>query len=90
MSDRVKVKFDLMNGTCKEEEDEVFQPPASLMAGANVSGMESYHEMYRQSINNPDQFWRQVAQQLHFEQFSEKGLEWNFDQRKGEVSKGNK
>uniref|UniRef100_A0A183CAS8 ACAS_N domain-containing protein n=1 Tax=Globodera pallida TaxID=36090 RepID=A0A183CAS8_GLOPA len=43
-------------------------------------------EMYRRSVNNdPDKFGRCVAEQLHFEQFSERGLEWNFDHRKGDV-----
>uniref|UniRef100_A0A183BMH8 acetate--CoA ligase n=1 Tax=Globodera pallida TaxID=36090 RepID=A0A183BMH8_GLOPA len=63
----------------------VSQPPAPLLAGAHVSGMPAYLEMYRRSVNDPDKFWRCVAEQLHFEQFSERGLEWNFDHRKGDV-----
>ena len=87
MSDNVKkIKFDLTNGTTYQEEIEIFQPPKSLLSEAHISGLSRYHEMYNQSINNPDKFWRSVAEQLYFEKFSDKGLEWNFDKRKGEVN----
>ncbi|KAI3411113.1 hypothetical protein GPALN_003196 [Globodera pallida] len=76
----------MRDGSAPEgEEEDVFQPPAPLLAGAHVSGMPAYLEMYRRSVNDPDKFWRCVAEQLHFEQFSERGLEWNFDHRKGDV-----
>ncbi|KAI3418147.1 hypothetical protein GPALN_010363 [Globodera pallida] len=44
----------------------VYQPPAPLLAGA--------HEIFRRSVNDPDKFGRCVAEQLNFEQFSERGL----------------
>lgn len=83
MSD-VHVKFDLGVATTSYDE-ETFLPPAPLLAGAHVSGMNKYHEMYRKSINDADEFWRVVAQELHFETKSSKGLEWNFDNKKGPV-----
>lgn len=80
MSD-FKVKFEL-NGTVPEE---VFQPPAPLLAGAHVRGLQSYQELYKQSVNDPDTFWKTIAAQLYFEKPSDKGLEYNFDHRKGNV-----
>uniref|UniRef100_A0A183CPF5 Short-chain dehydrogenase n=1 Tax=Globodera pallida TaxID=36090 RepID=A0A183CPF5_GLOPA len=32
---------------------------------------------FRRSVNDPDKFGRCVAEQLNFEQLSERGLEWN-------------
>ncbi|VDD94668.1 unnamed protein product [Enterobius vermicularis] len=68
-----------------EDENEWFAPPAPLLAGAHVAGLQSYYDMYKDSINNVDEFWRTVAKQLCFEKESEKGLEWNFDSHKGNV-----
>ncbi|CAJ0598762.1 unnamed protein product [Cylicocyclus nassatus] len=82
MSD-VGVKFDLQSTPTPEEE--VFLPPAPLLAGAHVRGIQSYREKYRSSINNSDAFWKSVAEELHFEQGTSKGLEWNFDAKKGDV-----
>ncbi|KAI1729956.1 AMP-binding enzyme domain-containing protein [Ditylenchus destructor] len=83
MSD-FKVKFEL-NGCAHGDDDDVFQPPAPLLAGAHVRGLPSYHDLYRRSINDPDTFWKTVAAQLYFETSSERGLEYNFDHRKGDV-----
>ncbi|KAK0416642.1 hypothetical protein QR680_012604 [Steinernema hermaphroditum] len=84
MSDS-KVKFDLNARTPSEEEEDLFQPPAPLLAGAHVAGLPSYRDMYRDSINDPNKFWKTVAAQLYFESDSDKGLEWNFDIRKGDI-----
>ncbi|KAK6057114.1 acetate--CoA ligase, partial [Cooperia oncophora] len=63
----------------------VFLPPAPLLAGAHVSGLQSYREKYRSSINDSDAFWKSVAEELHFAEGSSKGLEWNFDAKKGDI-----
>uniref|UniRef100_A0A1I7TFR3 Acetyl-coenzyme A synthetase n=1 Tax=Caenorhabditis tropicalis TaxID=1561998 RepID=A0A1I7TFR3_9PELO len=83
MSD-VRVKFNLANEGDGLDED-VFLPPAPLLAGAHCSGLQSYHDLYRTSINDPDEFWRTVASELHFEQGTSKGLEYNFDAKAGGV-----
>jgi acetyl-CoA synthetase len=81
MSDST-VKFDLNSN---ESEDELYNPPVSLSAHANVPSISSYREMYEESVKNPKIFWSKVAAHLHFETPSEHGLEWNFDYRKGKV-----
>uniref|UniRef100_A0A914DL70 Acetyl-coenzyme A synthetase n=1 Tax=Acrobeloides nanus TaxID=290746 RepID=A0A914DL70_9BILA len=80
MSD-YKVHFDL---NVLPAED-IFEPPAPLLAGAHVRGLPNYYELYKESINNPDRFWKTVASQLYFETDSDRGLEYNFDHRKGDV-----
>uniref|UniRef100_A0A914GRL5 Uncharacterized protein n=1 Tax=Globodera rostochiensis TaxID=31243 RepID=A0A914GRL5_GLORO len=39
-------------GSAPEGEEEVFQPPAPLLAGAHVSGMPAYLEMYRRCTSS--------------------------------------
>ncbi|KAK5977599.1 Acetyl-coenzyme A synthetase, partial [Trichostrongylus colubriformis] len=82
MSD-VGVKFDITSPP--EPDEEVFLPPAPLLAGAHVSGLQSYREKYRSSINDSDAFWKSVAEELYFAEGSSKGLEWNFDAKKGDI-----
>ncbi|CAJ0579009.1 unnamed protein product, partial [Mesorhabditis spiculigera] len=83
MSD-ARVKFNL--GTNQEDtEEEIFLPPAPLLAGAHVGGLPSYRDLYSDSINNSDAFWSKIASELHFESKGEKGIESNFDYRKGPV-----
>lgn len=41
--------------------------------------------MYRSSINDSDAFWKTVAAELYFEKTSSKGLEYNFDAKKGKI-----
>lgn len=81
MSDST-VKFDLNSN---EPEDEIYNPPISLSAHANVPSISSYQEMYEESVKNPKIFWSKVAAHLHFESPSDYGLEWNFDCRKGNI-----
>uniref|UniRef100_A0A914WHU9 Acetyl-coenzyme A synthetase n=1 Tax=Plectus sambesii TaxID=2011161 RepID=A0A914WHU9_9BILA len=78
MSD-VKPKFGL------NPIEDVFEPPAPLLAGAHVSGLSSYQDMYRDSLANSETFWKRIAADLYFENASDRGLEWNFDVRKGDI-----
>jgi len=57
----------------------------SLSAQANVPSISAYRELYDESIANPKIFWSKVAAHLYFQTPSDKGLEWNFDVRKGRV-----
>ena len=41
-----------------------FPPPAGLQAGAHVSSAEQYQEMYDRSVNDPDGFWLEQAEEI--------------------------
>uniref|UniRef100_A0A914GP86 Acetyl-coenzyme A synthetase N-terminal domain-containing protein n=1 Tax=Globodera rostochiensis TaxID=31243 RepID=A0A914GP86_GLORO len=58
---------------------------ARLLVTADGCGRGNKPIQQVKYIDDPDKFWRCVAEQLHFEQFSERGLELNFDHRKGDV-----
>lgn len=55
------------------------------MANAHISGISAYQELYRQSVEDTDKFWKRIAAELHFETPSTRGLEYNFDIRKGDI-----
>jgi acetyl-CoA synthetase len=80
MSD-CKTKFTLDNSP----DMDVFFPPAPLCAGAHVKNLPGYHQLYDRSTRDTDNFWLEIAKELYFNEFSERGLEWNFDLRKGPI-----
>jgi acetyl-CoA synthetase len=59
------------------QETRVFPPPAKFVSRARVNSPEEYARMYRQSIDQPEEFWSGIAQQLHWIRMWDKVLEWN-------------
>lgn len=59
------------------KEDRVFQPSVGFKQSARISKQEDYDALYRESLDNPDQFWSRVAAELHWFKPWEKVLEWN-------------
>ncbi|WP_337868210.1 acetate--CoA ligase [Meiothermus sp.] len=59
------------------KEDRVFQPSEGFKQSARISQWEDYDALYRESLDNPDQFWSRVAAELHWFKPWEKVLEWN-------------
>jgi acetyl-CoA synthetase len=44
-----------------------------------IHNFEEYLHQYRASVDNPEQFWAEVAQSFHWRKPWDKVLEWNFD-----------
>lgn len=59
------------------KEDRVFQPSEGFKQSARIGKQEDYEALYRESLDNPDQFWSRVAAELHWFKPWEKVLEWN-------------
>lgn len=38
-----------------------------------------------ESITNPDAFWKKVASNFYFKEWSDQGLEYNFNIKKGDI-----
>ena len=55
----------------------VFPPPASFSSGARVKSMEQYNRMYRQSLDQPEAFWREVTGDLWWQKPWTQLLEWD-------------
>jgi acetyl-CoA synthetase len=60
-------------------EDQIYPVPAEFAAQANVS-QQQYETMYRQSLDDPDTFWAEQADQyLSWSKKWDKVQEWSFD-----------
>ena len=62
------------------KEDRVFDPPADFAercGGAWVDSMETYRELHRQSIEEPEEFWAAVASELDWFKPWDTVLEWD-------------
>jgi acetyl-CoA synthetase len=62
-----------------------FAPPPEFTAQAHISSMEQYEEMYKRSIEDPDGFWSEMAEEhLEWTRKWDQVLEYDFD--KPEIS----
>lgn len=68
-------------------ERNIFQPNPKLAAEAYVTSLEQYHDIYKQSLDNPESFWSDIAKQFHWETPYEKNkfFSYNFDITKGPI-----
>jgi len=60
-------------------ETRTFPPPANVQATAHIQSMEQYEEMYRRSIEDPDGFWLEQAELLHWFKKPTKAREYTWD-----------
>jgi len=66
--------------------DPVYPPPASFSANGHIKSREQYDEMYRKSLEDPDSFWSEMAQQFYWKQQWELPVvKSNFDLRQGTI-----
>jgi acetyl-CoA synthetase len=71
-------------------EKRVFQPPKELSEKAYIKNMEQYRELYERSIKDPEKFWAEAAEQLHWFKKWDKVLVDNFREAKHEWFVGGK
>ena len=48
------------------QETRVFKPSTEFSSGTRFPSMKAYEEKYRESIENPEQYWEEVAKELHW------------------------
>ncbi|HSH09355.1 MAG TPA: acetate--CoA ligase [Oceanipulchritudo sp.] len=48
------------------QEDRIFNPPASFQARAHINSMEDYRALHQRSLEDPEGFWGEVAESLHW------------------------
>jgi acetyl-CoA synthetase len=69
------------------EEETLFQPPSSLQAEAHVKSLQEYKQLYDESVNDPESFWRRVYDQFYWKSGpTGPFFEYNIDVRKGPIS----
>lgn len=58
--------------------------------GLQIKTFEEYQEKYKKSVDNPAQFWGEIAEEFHWQKKWDSVLEWNFQEPKIEWFKGAK
>ena len=59
------------------QEQRTFSPPEDFQRQAKVSDTDEYEKLYRQSLDDPDTFWGDVANELHWFRTWDKVIEWD-------------
>ena len=65
--------------TSMMEEKRVFQPPEELSKTAYIGSMDEYRSIYKRSIDDHDNFWAEMAEQLDWYKKWDKVCECDFD-----------
>jgi acetyl-CoA synthetase len=73
------------------KEYRVVEPPEWVKEGAHISSMADYEAMYDRSVDDPEGFWAEMAEEyLYWHKKWDKVVEWEFDTPKVEWFKGGK
>ena len=65
-------------------ERRVFNPPEALSSQAYIKSLDEYKEIYRRSINDPEGFWGEIAEQLDWYKKWDRVLVADFKEAKHE------
>jgi acetyl-CoA synthetase len=60
-------------------------PPASFTEKAHIKSFARYKELYDRSINDPDGFWSEQAEQFHWFKKWDKVSEYNYNRNDGKI-----
>ncbi|MFT3788069.1 MAG: acetate--CoA ligase [Tepidisphaeraceae bacterium] len=63
--------------TSSLQENRLFPPNPAFSAKAHIKSMEQYRQMWKRSIEQPEAFWAEAANELHWFKKWDKVLEWN-------------
>ena len=58
-------------------EDRLFPPSSEFTAQASISSQEQYKEMHKQSVENPDAFWGDIAEGFTWKKKADRVLNWD-------------
>jgi len=73
------------------QELRVVDPPEWVKKGAHMSSMDEYEAMYKRSVEDPEGFWAEMAEEyMYWHKKWDSVLEWEFDTPKVEWFKGGK
>jgi acetyl-CoA synthetase len=58
-------------------EERKFPPSEDFRNRANIKSLEEYQQLYDQSVNEPEKFWAEMANELHWFKKWDKVLSWD-------------
>ena len=66
---------------------EVYNPPSRIQSKSHCGSMEEYQRRWKESIDDPYQFWGQIAKEFHWkkEPTKEDFLNYNFNVNDGPI-----
>ncbi|KAA0718552.1 Acetyl-coenzyme A synthetase, cytoplasmic [Triplophysa tibetana] len=71
----------------QEPGENVYNPPNGLFTDAHVPDFDAYLSLYKKSIEEPEEFWGDVAQEFFWKKPpSGQMLQYNFDVTKGNIN----
>lgn len=59
------------------EERRKFRPSKEFRKKAHIKSLKEYEKIYKRSVESPEEFWGEIAEQLHWYRRWDKVLEWN-------------
>ena len=68
------------------DSNDLVQPPLAASENAHLKNMEEYQTMYQNSIDDPEGFWAEVADEFHWYSKWETVRGYNYDRREGPIS----
>ena len=57
-------------------EDRLFKPAAEFSKKAHIKSMDEYEALYKKSEEDPEGFWAEQAEELHWFKRWDRVLEW--------------
>jgi len=64
------------------QETRVFDPPKEIVGKTYINTFEEYKTMWQRSVDSPDEFWAEIADQMHWFKKWDKVSEWNLPDTK--------
>ena len=61
-------------------------PSYEYRQSSNLSSLEEYKRLYKKSVEQPEQFWIEVAEQFYWKNCIKDVLSYNFDLSRGKIS----
>jgi acetyl-CoA synthetase len=63
----------------------MFEPKPEFREKAWIKSMDEYAKMYRRSLDDPEGFWGEIAEQFHWFKKWDKVMDYNYDLTKGRI-----
>lgn len=65
----------------------VYQPSDFVVEKSRVPSFEKYKELYKKSLEDPEEFWSEIANDLYWQTPFQRGniVSYNFDISKGDI-----
>ena len=67
------------------DSNDLVEPPLAASENAHLKNMEEYQTMYQKSIDDPEGFWTEVADEFHWYSKWETVCRYNYDRRDGPI-----